>query len=168
MNTTRTNGMVFTTTKAKAKVQLVLQSCKQGRTRQELEIILSLSKRTTVSYLRHLHSIGQLHITTWKRDGIGQFYPQPVYKTGPGVDAPKPPPLTEHERQVRAWAKLKADPVRYAKMRERRTGQKPPPANSPFNWRGRSSVFTAPEFQRSARATLATAGIADKQPAFHI
>lgn len=159
---TRTNGMTFTSPRAKARLCLVLQACKHGRTRQEMEIILALSRRTTLSYLIHLHGAGLLHISEWKREGIGQFYPVPVYKTGKGVDAAKPARLDESERQKRAWAKLKEDPVRYAKHRARKA-RKPvesvPAANSPFNWRGQASIITnTSSWRNSVTATANTAG----------
>lgn len=159
MRPTRVNNMTFTRKASRAKVDQVLQACKLGRTRQELEIILGLSRRTTLSYLLHLHDSGQLHISGWTREGIGQFYPVPIYKTGAGVDVQKPPPLSETEKQKRAWAKLKADPVRYAKHRARKTGTSAQQDDSPFNWRGRSSIITTSrEWQQSIRSTANTAG----------
>ena len=162
MNPARVNNMTFTRKASRAKVDLVLQACKLGRTRQELEIILGLSKRTVLSYVLHLQDTKQLHIASWKREGIGQFYPVAVYKTGPGLDAPKPGPLTETEKQKRAWAKLKADPVRYAKHRAkkaRKPVQAKAPADSPFNWRGRSSQITnSTDWRKSIASTAATAG----------
>ncbi len=160
MNPTRVNNMTFTRKASRAKVDQVLQACKLGRTRQELEIILGLSRRTVLSYLVFLHETGQLHIGGWKREGLGQFYPVPVYTTGPGVDAPKPPPLSETEKQKRAWAKLKADPERYSKHRAKKARTPVTQhVDSPFNWRGRSSSITSTkEWQQSARSTAAMAG----------
>ena len=166
---TRTNGMTFTRQASLAKIALLLQACKHGRTRQELEIITGLTRRTTLSYLIHLLNTRQLHITSWTREGIGQFYPSPIYKTGAGVDAPKPGPLTETEKQKRAWAKLKADPVRYAKHRavKARAAAKtntwddgtPKTTQSPFNWRGQSSQITnSSSWRKSVASTMATAG----------
>lgn len=160
MKPTRVNNMTFSRQRSLAKIEQVLQACKHGRTRQELEIILGLTRRTTLSYLLHLHEDGQLHIASWKREGLGQFYPVPVYKTGAGSDAPKPAPLTETEKQKRAWQRLKADPERYAKHRAKKARKAPQPqADSPFNWRGRSSeIINSKDWQHSIRATAATAG----------
>jgi hypothetical protein len=159
---TRTNGMTFTSKAAQARIQVMLQACKHGRTRQELEIILALTRRTTLSYLIHLHATEQLHISKWVREGIGQFYPVPVYKTGKGIDAAKPEPLNETEKQKRAWAKLKADPMRYAKHRARkarRPVEAAPAADSPFNWRGQPSIITnTSSWRNSVIATANTAG----------
>lgn len=160
--TTRTNGMSFVRKKALQKIETILAACKLGRTRQELEIITGMSRRTTLSYLIHLQETGRMHISGWTREGIGQFYPVAIYKTGQGIDAPKPPPLDETEKQKRAWAKLKADPVRYAKHRAkkaRKPVQAKAPADSPFNWRGQASRITnSPEFRMSVAATRNTAG----------
>ena len=162
MSNTRTNGMTFTTKAAKAKIQNILQACKHGRTRQELEIILALTRRTTLSYLVHLLETKQMHVSSWTREGIGQFYPVPIYKAGKGIDAAKPEPLNETEKQKRAWAKLKADPVRYAKHRAkkaRRPVEAVPAANSPFNWRGQPSIITnTSSWRNSVTATANTAG----------
>lgn len=162
MSNTRTNGMTFTSNAAQARIQRILEACRHGRTRQELEIILSLTRRTTLSYVIHLHDTKRLHIVDWTREGIGQFYPVPIYKAGKGVDAAKPEPLNETEKQKRAWAKLKADPVRYAKHRAkkaRRPVQAAPAANSPFNWRGQASIITsARDWRQSVIATANTAG----------
>lgn len=162
MSNTRTNGMTFTSKAAKARIQRILEACRHGRTRQELEIILALTRRTTLSYLIHLHETEQLHISNWTREGIGYFYPLPIYKAGKGIDAAKPEPLNETEKQKRAWAKLKADPVRYAKHRARkarRPVQAPPSVNSPFNWRGKPSTITsARDWRQSVIATANTAG----------
>ena len=162
MNPTRVNNMTFARKRSRANIERILQACKLGRTRQEIEIILGLTRRTTLSYLLHLQDTKQVHISSWKREGIGQFYPVPVYKTGDGVDAPKPGPLTETEKQKRAWAKLKADPVRYAKHRAkkaRRPVQQPAASDSPFNWRGRSSQITnSTDWRKSVQTSAATAG----------
>lgn len=160
MKPTRVNNMTFSRQRSLAKIQQVLQACKLGRTRQELEIILGLTRRTTLSYLLHLQEAGEIHITSWKREGLGQFYPVPVYKTGAGVDAPKPEPLTETEKQKRAWQRLKADPERYAKHRAKKARKPPQPqVDSPFNWRGRSSeIINSKDWQHSIRAAAATAG----------
>lgn len=112
MKNTRTNGMTFTRKPALQKVELILKTLRIGKTRIELESFINLDKRTLISYLAHLHATGQIHIAAWTRDGE-HFYPRPIYKAGAGVDAPKPGPLTETEKQKRAWARLKADPERY-------------------------------------------------------
>jgi hypothetical protein len=160
--TTRTNGMTFTSKAAQARVTTILFACKHGRTRQELEIILTLTRRTTLSYLIHLQGTGQLHVSKWVREGFGQFYPVPVYKTGKGIDAAKPDPLNEAEKQKRAWAKLKADPVRYAKHRAKKARQPveaAPAVDSPFNWRNKPSTITsAGDWRQSVIATANTAG----------
>lgn len=159
---TRTNGMTFTSKAAQDRITRILFACKQGRSRQELEIILSLTRRTTLSYLIHLLETQQMHISRWTREGIGQFYPVPVYKTGQGIDAAKPAPLNETEKQKRAWAKLKEDPVRYAKHRAkkaRRPVEAAPATNSPFNWRGQPSIITnTSSWRNSVIATANTAG----------
>lgn len=49
MTSTRTNGMTFTRKASLAKIERILQACRHGRTRQELEIILGLTRRTTLS-----------------------------------------------------------------------------------------------------------------------
>lgn len=160
MKPTRVNNMTFTRKNSRAKIDRILQVCRHGRTRQELEIILALTRRTTLSYLVFLHETGQLHVSSWKREGIGQFYPVPVYTTGPGVDAPKPAPLSETEKQQRAWAKLKADPVRYAQHRAKKAKRPPKPSvGTVFDWRNRpSSITTSPDWRKSVTATAATAG----------
>lgn len=159
---TRTNGMTFTSKAAQARVATILQACKHGRTQQELEIILALTRRTTLSYIIHLHDTKRLHVVDWTREGIGQFYPVPVYKTGKGIDAAKPEPLNETEKQKRAWAKLKADPVRHAKHRAkkaRRPVEAAPAADSPFNWRGKPSTITScPSWRMSVTNTANTVG----------
>lgn len=158
---TRTNGMTFKRQASAAKIERVLQACKLGRTRQELEIILGLTRRTTLSYLIYLHDTQQLHISGWTREGIGQFYPVPIYKTGAGVDADKPGPLTETEKQKRAWAKLKADPVRYAQHRAKKARKpvQPVAIDNPFNWRGKpSQIANSSSWRKSIASTLATAG----------
>lgn len=160
MKPTRVNNMTFTRKGSRAKIDRILQVCRHGRTRQELEIILALTRRTTLSYLVFLHETGQLHISSWKREGIGQFYPVPVYTTGPGVDALKPEPLSETEKQKRSWAKLKADPVRYAQHRARKAKRPPKPsAGTVFDWRGKSSTITSSSSWRaSVNATRQMAG----------
>lgn len=162
MSNTRVNNMTFTSKAAQAKVATILQACKHGRTRQELEIILAIGRRTALSYLIHLHDTEQVHITKWVREGFGQFYPVPVYKTGKGIDAAKPAPLNETEKQKRAWAKLKADPVRYAKHRARkarRPVEAAPSVDSPFNWRNKpSSITSARDWRQSVISTANTAG----------
>lgn len=162
MSNTRTNGMTFTSKAAQARIENILFACRHGRSRQELEIILGLTRRTTLSYLVHLHGTEQLHISQWKREGIGQFYPAPVYKSGKGIDAAKPAPLNEREKQQRSWAKLKADPVRYAKHRAkkaRRPVEATPSVNSPFNWRGKPSAITnTASWRISVTAAANTAG----------
>lgn len=166
---TRTNGMTFTSQRSRANLEKVLQACKQGRTRQEVELILGMERRTALSYLIYLHDTKQIHIASWTREGIGQFYPIAVYKTGPGEDAPKLPELTEREKQQRAWAKLKADPVRYAKHRAKKArtnsrtttwddGVKRSTGNA-FDWRGADSIaITSKDWRNSVTATANTAG----------
>lgn len=169
MSNTRTNGMTFTSKRSRANLEKVLQACKQGRTRQEVELILGMTRRTTLSYLIYLHDTRQVHIASWTREGIGQFYPMPIYKTGPGQDAPKIQELSEREKQQRAWAKLKADPVRYAKHRAKKQRRDPTtPAwddgakrstGNAFDWRGRDSIaVTSKDWRNSVTATANTAG----------
>lgn len=136
----RFNNMTFSRKAAQEKIKIILKACAKPRTRQELEILLGVNKRTASSYVRFLRATGQLHVSGWTREGIGMFYPMAQYKAGAGQDAPKPPRLSSHERQVRAWAKLKADPVRYEKHRAER--RKTPKVAAAFDWRGKPSVMT--------------------------
>lgn len=157
MKNTRCNGMTFTSAQAKARIAKILRACGNGLTRQKIEMILGLTRRTTLSYLVHLQATGQIYVCGWTREAIGYFYPVPVYKTGQGIDAPKPPPLDETAKQKRAWAKLKADPIRYAKHKAKKSGKPVQSPNSPFNWRGQPSLITkSAEWMQSQRSSLAT------------
>lgn len=143
MKRTTVNNMTFTRPASRAKLQAILALCKIGATRQHIELAVGINARTANSYITFLRTTGKLHISNWTREGLGQFYPIPIYTSGPGADAPKPPRLTEHERQVRAWAKLKADPVRIAKHREKkRKTPLPRPGVSVFDWRGKPSILS--------------------------
>lgn len=142
MKPSTVNNMTFTQPKSQAKLKVILRICKQGATRQIIELAIGVRRRTVNSYITFLRETGQLHIASWTREGLGQFYPIPVYQAGAGQDAPKPGPLTERERQVRAWAKLKADPERYAKHRKAKR-KRPEKTATPsvFDWRGQPSMF---------------------------
>lgn len=143
MKRTTVNNMTFTRPASRAKLQSILVLCKTGATRQHIEIAIGVDRRTANCYVTFLRSNGQIHISSWTREGLGQFYPVPVYRAGAGEDAPKPPRLTERERQARSWSKLKADPVRIAKHREKkRKTPLPQPGSSVFDWRGKPSIFS--------------------------
>lgn len=69
-------------------------------------------------YVIELHADGKVHVARWKQDATGA-YRSPMYAAGPGVDAARPDPQTEHEKCARYWARLKADPHRHAHYLQR-------------------------------------------------
>lgn len=57
-----------------------------------------------------------LHVAHWVTNPTG--YPAPAYGAGGKPDAPRPAPLSTSEKNARHWAKLKANPRRYAVYRQ--------------------------------------------------
>lgn len=76
-------------------------------------------------YVIEMHAAGVVHVAKWKQDSTGA-YRSPVYAAGPGVDAPRPEPQSEHEKCARYWARLKADPHRHAHYLQRNRMRKVP------------------------------------------
>lgn len=148
----RFNNMNFSRSVSQEKLELIVNLCKIGRTKLELEHIVGIQRRTTTTYLRYLMDTKQVHIGKWTTTETNN-YPVPVYMAGPGEDAPKPPRRTVHEIRAQAWAKLKSDPQRYrAYLQSRR--KRPPihvdfnPTPAVFNWQGQPSIFTKERSQK--------------------
>lgn len=76
-------------------------------------------------YVIEMHAAGAVHVAKWKQDSTGA-YRSPVYAAGPGVDAARPEPQSEHEKCARYWARLKADPHRHAHYLQRNRMRKVP------------------------------------------
>jgi len=85
-------------------------------TRIEIEKTLGSNPNDTATCLGYLRSRRtgyggskprQVRISGWERDdqgGSSRLYPRPVYALGSNPDAPKPPPVTQHDRNVKRWA----------------------------------------------------------------
>lgn len=116
------NKMTFTKHSALAKIDRILELLKQPMSAHALAKALPLSKRWVHAYLKHLHANGRIHITTWVRDIAERkgMYPRELWLAGEGVDAPRPPALNLEERKKRAWARLKADEEKHARLVARR------------------------------------------------
>lgn len=110
--------MTFTKPSALAKVARILELLKQPMTAHALAKALPLSKRWVHAYLWHLHAEQRVHVTAWVReiDERERMYPREVWLVGEGVDAPRPPALNPDERKKRAWARLKADEEKHARL----------------------------------------------------
>lgn len=76
----------------------------------ELAPLVPITDRWLVDYLNHLKTNNQIHICGYMPEVEGiRRYPRPVYRLGPGVDAPRPVPLTEKQRKLRRKQKMKRD-----------------------------------------------------------
>lgn len=75
-----------------------------------VESVMPLSNVTKAltAMRRAAHPEFRIHITAYVHDdGIGRYYPRPVYAIGPGREPPRPKPLTHSERQRRSLARRK-------------------------------------------------------------
>lgn len=76
----------------------------------ELAPLIPITDRWLVDYLNHLKTNNQIHICGYMPEVEGiRRYPRPVYRLGPGVDAPRPAPLTDKQRKLRRKQKMKRD-----------------------------------------------------------
>lgn len=89
------------------------------------EVVQAMLLQRARIYVIEMHAAGKLHIAGWKQDASGA-YRSPVYAAGPGDDAARPAPQTEHEKSARHWAKIKADPHRHAHLLQRNRMRKTP------------------------------------------
>lgn len=89
------------------------------------ELVKAMLLERARIYVIEMHAAGAVHVTKWKQDSTGA-YRSPVYAAGPGVDAARPAPQSEHEKSARHWKKLKSDPHRHAHYLQRNRMRKVP------------------------------------------
>lgn len=133
--------MTFRNRTSAARIERIVELlAERPRHTHELAVALPLSKRNVTVYLNHLHGQGRVHITRWVRDidERDRMYPRPVYALGAGNDAPKPKPLNAHQRNARAWKRIKVDPERYVdhllSKRKYRADQRGPRCDIAASW----------------------------------
>ncbi len=83
---------------------------------------LPMSKRWAHEYLKHLHSLKQIHIARWDKE-IGEREKRhaiEVWAAGAGEDAPRPPADGSNARYKRAWNAVKADEERHDRLKATR------------------------------------------------
>lgn len=83
----------------------------------EAAAVLFISAQMLKYYFDHLHAAGEIHVVGWPRSSHQAV---PRYAAGPGVDMPKPAPLTPAQIQQRYRARRNANPAareRYLKKR---------------------------------------------------
>lgn len=118
------NNMAFVRPAAQRKIERLMALLAKPMTIHEIAEALPLSKRNAQEYVNHLIERRQVRIARWTRDieQSGRMYPRPMYQLGDKPGAPKPEPLTEAQRKVRAWERVKADPERHYQhtLRKRR------------------------------------------------
>ena len=134
------NKMAFVRPAAQKKIDRLLAMLAKPMTIHDIAQALPLSKRNAQEYVNHLVEQRQVRIAKWARDiaQSGRMYPRPMYQLGDKPDAPKPEPLTEAQRKVRAWARVKADPERHyqhtLRKRRERSDRRGPRPDIAANW----------------------------------
>ena len=134
------NKMAFVRPAALRKIERILDLLRKPMTVHDLAEAIPLSKRNTLEYLNHLKAGGQIHVAKWVRDiqQSGRMYPRPAYLVGDKPDAERPGPLTEAQRKVRAWERIKADPERHyehsLRKRRYRADRRGPRRDIAANW----------------------------------
>ena len=134
------NNMAFVRPAAQKKIERLLALLAKPMTIHEIAEALPLSKRNAQEYVNHLIERHQVRIAKWTRDieQSGRMYPRPMYQLGEKPDAPKPEPLTEAQRKVRAWERVKADPERHyqhtLRKRRERADRRGPRRDIAANW----------------------------------
>lgn len=86
-------------------------------TRHEIQLAMHMGKRTVNTYIAKLMEEGnkRVYIKDWKREQEGQkTHLRPVYAAGKKRDKKKPAPLTNAEINRRQYARIKANPEKYA------------------------------------------------------
>lgn len=83
---------------------LIKRLAEGGLDYAELVETTGLHKQTIYGICKALRNIGWIHVEMWAENARGAFT-YPVYRLGPGKDAPRPKPLTAAQRQARYRAK---------------------------------------------------------------
>lgn len=101
---------------------LIVHICKDRRPRSVHELVkLTGATRVCIDRLmKDRHDAGQAHVGDWLRSRKGP--PAPLWLPVPGVDAPKPAPLRNADRQRERMRRMKKDdPLRYKAILDRTT-----------------------------------------------
>lgn len=98
-------------------------------TKAQLAESMGLKLSGVEIYITALKKEKKIHVAHWIANPTG--YPAPAYAHGDKPDCPRPPPLSTNEKNARHWAKLKANPRRYAVYRQIQRAKK-----SPQSWFG--------------------------------
>jgi hypothetical protein len=103
--------LTFETTPSLRKIERILDLLKfRDYSVLELAPLIPITDRWLVDYLNHIKSNNQIHICGYMPEVEGiRRYPRPVYRLGPGVDAPRPAPLTDKQRKLRRKRRMKRD-----------------------------------------------------------
>lgn len=67
-----------------------------------------MTKQAAWVYMKHLHALQEVHICGWDDSSPGPH--RPIYRLGPGVDAPDRPALSWAEHSKNRRARINADP----------------------------------------------------------
>ena len=72
------------------------------------EMNISINAVTAILRRKYINQRDDWHIAGYRRDEDGgRLYPRALYMAGPGVNSPKPKPLSHHEYNKRARSKTK-------------------------------------------------------------
>lgn len=96
-----------------------------ARQMSSAEVAESMSLQRARQYVCELHAAGKLYIAAWRARADGGSS-VPLYAVGSLPDVPRPAPMTEHQKNARHWAKLKADPHRHGLLLQRNRLRKKP------------------------------------------
>jgi len=113
--------MNFNTDLSQRRIERIQKALRgQAMGVQEISDAIFLSKRWMHSYITHLHSAGLIHIECYRERTDKATWQVAQYRWGKGTDAPQPPRVTSKEKQAKARAALKADPIEATFARLRR------------------------------------------------
>lgn len=106
----------FASRKTQQRIALLLSELtKQPMTRDEVQCLLGICKRSTLAYLAHLGAEPRcIYIKRWAVTG-GPL--APVYALGNRPDAVRPPSLSDQERSKLEWQRIRSDRDKYDKAK---------------------------------------------------
>lgn len=104
--------MKFTTHLAQYKILLILAALdERPKSARELADELHIDRSLVPQYLKHMGA----RVAAWVRPGTGNLVP--YYDMKRCQPAQRPAPLTETQRKRARWKRIKADPVRHARVK---------------------------------------------------
>ena len=95
--------MTFKKQASQTKIERILAMITDNpMSAHDLADALHLSKRWVTEYLYHLRDEDKAHIKDWPRKATQceKLYPRPRWIAGPGIDAPRPAPITSKMKQA--------------------------------------------------------------------